>query len=388
MTTALWSRPDIHLSSQLEADVLIVGGGYVGLSTAYWLKELNPEKKIILLEGQKIGSGASGRNAGFLTKGSASFYHKLFSDWGLTEALSIYKYAQDSIDLVVDRILKDKKGIEFEATRSLTLFSDSHFYESVKKNKLDLSLFQFSWCDEKELPLGLRQNFVGAFENKNEYKINPMQLLELLRDQCLLRGVKIIESNVAYELVPSGLKTETHLIKASSVILALNGYSAQFHPAFKKYIFPHRAQMLAVELTEDLDSSALHYDPSERVYWRIQGKNKLLIGGKRLINEASEAGDYERISPQIQHALEDYLHEKIRVKFKILNRWAGIMGFTSTELPIISKVEAPLETLVVAGFSGHGMGLGFKAGQEAAEVILGLKDESYFSKFNSVDLKL
>ena len=64
------------------------------------------------------------------------------------------------------------------------------------------------------------------------------------------------------------------------------------------------------------------------------------------------------------------------------------MGFTEHELPLIDKIQAPLETYMIGGFSGHGMGLGFNAGKEVAEMALGIKNESFFNQFTKNVIRL
>src|SRR3989344_9134948 len=100
MTTSHWIRQKYGKTPDISTDVLIIGGGYVGLSTAYWLTELRPDLNITVLERSFCGAGASGRNAGFLTKGSASFYKSLTQKWGEAKALDLYRFAEESLELV------------------------------------------------------------------------------------------------------------------------------------------------------------------------------------------------------------------------------------------------------------------------------------------------
>lgn len=151
---------------------------------------------------------------------------------------------------------------------------------------------------------------------------------------------------------------------------------------------PRRAQMLAVELDEDFDCPGLYYDPPERVYWRKAQEKVLIIGGKRLLDADGEIGDFEKLSPLIQNALEEYLSLQLGLKYKVLSRWSGTMGFTENELPMIGKIKAPLECFMLGGFSGHGMGLGFNSGREVARLVCGEKQESFFNQFHKADYSL
>lgn len=388
MTTSHWQRSHTFITPDISTDVLIMGGGYVGLSTAYWITEFRPDLKVTIIERQQCGAGASGRNAGFLTMGSASFYKSLTLKWGKERAQSIFKFAQESLELVHNNILKSSPEIKFERTTSYTLFQTPQQFEAWESDKFSPRDFSFEWHGVDKLPMALQSRFYGAYEVGPEYKINPMQLLGTLKKLLESRKVQIIENVSGYELTEDGVSTEVNKIKAKQVVLALNGYFPQFHDQFKNIIVPRRAQMLAVELEEDFNCPGLHYDPPERVYWRKTQDRTLVIGGKRLLDEEREVGDFEKISPKIQLGLEHYLTEQLGLKYKVINRWSGTMGFTDHELPLISKVTAPIETYIIGGFSGHGMGLGFRSAKDVAELVVGQKSESFFSPFKKVDFVL
>lgn len=388
MTTSHWLRQHSFKTPDVTTDVLIVGGGYAGLSTAYWLTELRPDLKITILDRAFCGSGASGRNAGFLTMGSASFYKSLTLKWGEDKASQIFSFAAESLELAYQHILKTSPEIKFEKSSSMTLFRTIDEFTKWTSPEFNPGKFNFELKEEAALPKALSGKFHCAFEASPEYKINPIQLLSSLKKLLESRKVQIIENSSAFEITREGVATELNDIKAKQVILALNGYFPQFHPQFRDVIIPRRAQMLAVELEEEFDCPSLYYDPPERVYWRKTQEKVLVVGGKRLLDEPGETGDYEKISPVIQNALEHYLREQLKIRYKVINRWSGIMAFTDHELPLIDRIEAPVECYMIGGFSGHGMGLGFRSGLEMAEVVTGKKRFSFFTQFKKAEFIL
>ncbi|HXH30343.1 MAG TPA: FAD-dependent oxidoreductase [Bacteriovoracaceae bacterium] len=380
MTTSHWLKPHTFKTSDISTDILIVGGGFAGLSTAYWISELKPDLKVTILERGVCGSSASGRNAGFLTKGSASFYQSLITKWGRDKALEIFRFAEDSIELVQNHIFHASPEIKFERSSSFTLMD--------KPLEADFQDFNFTWKQHRDLPAKLQDRFSGAYEGSNELKINPIQLMDSLKKIVGSRKVQIIEKSSAFEITPEGASTDANRIKAKAIVLALNGYFPEFHDSFRGLIKPYRAQMLAVELEDELECPALYYDPSERVYWRKTTSKVLLIGGKRLLDVTGEQSNFDKISPVIQKGLETYLSEKLKLKYKVLNRWAGVMGFTDHELPLISEIKAPARTFMLGGFSGHGIGFGFRSGREVAELLTGVKSSSFFSQFHRPEISL
>lgn len=383
MTLSHWQRSHTFTSSDVQTDIVILGGGYVGLATAYWLTELRPDLKITIVERNQCGAGASGRNAGFLTKGSAYFYKALTDKWGFDKAQSIFTFAEKSIEMVYQNILKSCPEIDYDQVSSYTLIRPDAFDLS------SVSGFAFNWQEASELHAKLGKNYQGVLVTAPEYRVNPMDLLGTLKKKLLSRKVQILEGISAFEIGEGMVKTDVNLIKTQKVIVALNGYTSDFHSAFNGIIRPTRAQMLAVELDENLDIPGLFYDPPEKVYWRKAQDKVLVIGGKRLLEETGEQGSSsEKLSANIQTGLESYLSDVLEVKYKVISRWSGIMGYTNHELPYLQKIKAPSETYLVGGFSGHGMGFGFHAARETAELALGLREKSFFSEFGEVKVEL
>jgi gamma-glutamylputrescine oxidase len=389
MTTPLWARTHNYASADLSCDVAIIGAGFIGLSTALWLTEYRPDLKIIVLDSSTLGAGASGRNAGFLTKGSATFYKNIQSEWGMARGCELYQFAKKSLQLVHEKILKCSPEIKFEKTSSLTMFQTEEHWRIWNQQLFSLDDYEFRWLDRGQLPPALSSKYFGGLENSIEYKLNPAQFLKVIKDKLLARKVVIHENMSAFALADWGIRTEVNNIRAKKVVLALNGYLPQFHDFFKAHIFPKRAQMMAVELEKSLGAPSLYYDSHQRVYWREVQDNLLIIGGKRLMDDARESNDFDKNSTMIQAALEQYLTETLAIKYKIIQRWSGIMGFTESELPIVTKaITAPIPTYIIGGFSGHGMGLGFAAAQEISEIIIGKKETSFFDSFKSIKIDL
>lgn len=331
-------------------DFVIVGAGFVGLSTAYWLSELAPGSRIRVVDISGIGAGASGKNAGFLTKGSAFFYHHLIQRWGEEKALSIFNFSKTSIELLHERILSSS-AIDHSLTSSLTLY---------RKSKPELpKSFGF---EEVSSPYPSQSK--GALKSEGEFSIKPQELLNGLYQHLCKKGVSFDVGGEKFQ------ESE-----AEKTIYCLNAYTSTVLPEFNGRIEPRRAQMLRVRLkTDSTLGSELCYDPEERVYFRREGKNHFLIGGKRLLDSKNEETLIEENSSIIQGALASYL-TKLGMEFDVIDRWSGIMGFTESELPIL---EDQGSRLILAGFSGHGMGLGFHSGKMAAEICTGRKTQQPF----------
>ena len=91
-------------------DYLIIGAGIAGLSTAYWLEKKSPHAKIAVIDKYSLGFGASGRNAGFVTCGSALHFNKLDQKFGQKKAQEIWQFSEANHQLLLTEIIQDKSN--------------------------------------------------------------------------------------------------------------------------------------------------------------------------------------------------------------------------------------------------------------------------------------
>jgi gamma-glutamylputrescine oxidase len=363
MSLSLWNHSQLSTLPP-RTEILILGGGFVGLSAAYWITTLSPGKSVVILERDQMGAGASGKNAGFLTKGSHTFYQNLAKKFSPEFGARVFDYIDESLHLLREHVLQDDHELASRA--------QSRTYSLEERPGIG----NFTWSREASAFQG---SFKGSWLAQGELRVHPMKLLRKLRELLESRGVKILESVEAFDLGTDRVETNRGPILFDQVLLALNAYSPRFHAPFRDLIAPKRAQMLSVKLRHKISLTDLCYDPAERVYWRMTDPEHLIIGGKRLMDEVEENSDFEKINPKVQRALEDYLRSQLGLTFDVHHRWAGIMGFTQTELPMIQTSFHP-GCFVAAGFSGHGMGMGFHAAREISQMILGQRTQSILNQ--------
>ena len=322
------------------------------MSCAFWAKKLNPERHVGLLELNRIGYGASTKNAGFLTKGSFSYYHHLEASYGEKIAHNFFSFGHDSIQLAHDFILKDS-SLEFTPTSSLTLsthvLQHNPFFHEVDH------LYSDKFSRRAHLSPG-------------EVKINPQTFIHHLKTMCEKMGVVIHENVVVDKKNCDGLQ--------SQIIFCLNAYTGSFLENFQTKISPYRGQMLEMQIQDGHSFDHLFYYPEERVYWRFY-QDKIWIGGKRLVDEERETTMDMGINSVIQLELEDFVRTKLNLRATVTRQWSGIMGFTKNERPICQRLEQENQYLL-AGFSGHGMGYGFKSAKELVEHLDDKQKEPFF----------
>jgi gamma-glutamylputrescine oxidase len=154
--------------------------------------------------------------------------------------------------------------------------------------------------------------------------------------------------------------------EAGMVILATNAYTSLLVPDVK--IRATRAQMLATAPFSKAVADMPVYSNYGYRYWRQMATGEVLLGGWRDTSPNTELTFDAEPTPEIQARLDEGLAE-IGVTSRVTHRWAGIMGFTDSGLPLAGPVDGMPNTYLCAGFTGHGMGFAFMTAKRVAEMI-------------------
>lgn len=316
MTEAYWQ---INLSktktqtTRQEFDVCIIGAGIAGISTAYWLEKNNPHLKIVVIDKNHLGAGASGRNAGFVTCGSAEHFQKLIKSFGLERATEIWKFSEKNRDLVLSEIIQDQfSDFDFKLTGSCTVAataSDWDRYQTLAKTMTDAGI-DVELIDEPYL----KQNygvtgFSGALQYLHDGVIHPIKLLEKikskLRNTEFIFGEEILNIQTGNNQYSIQLQTKT--ISCEKIFSCLNGFTADVLSDYKKLILPQRGQVI---LTEPLPAFVKGpcYLTKHLCYFRQLLTGELLVGGFRNHDLESENTAQDAITDKIQAALNEFTH--------------------------------------------------------------------------------
>ncbi len=387
MTHAYWSEidlgiTDVDIGQSNNYDVVIVGAGIAGLSTAYWLEKKDTQLKILIVDKGFLGAGATGKNAGFLTCGSAEHFYKLQSQFGLAKALEIWQFSETNHQLLLTEIIQsDTATVDYEKTGSCTLAAGPDdlekyktLFETMSSEKINVKFIDKDSVIKKySLP-----DCFGGIEYKKDAVVHPLKLLKKIKSKLkntkFLFGVAISD----YSLTDSGWKTvlQNRCITSEKIIFCVNGYANTLLPELQNIIKPQRGQVI---MTESLPKfiQAPCYFTKYLCYFRQLPDGQLLVGGFRNKDFMNENTNADEISDKIQNALTDFVQNHFSNRFvntkniKIDYRWSGIMGFTPDGQMIIGKHPVKKNIYLMAGCSGHGMGLSFHAAKLLVENIYG-----------------
>lgn len=375
-----WHQEKWVVSNTTETifDVAIVGAGIAGLSTAYWLEKKDPRIKIVVIDKNFVGSGASGRNAGFITCGSAEHFDKLTQQFGLQKAHEIWKFSEDNRELLMQEILQsDLSKVDFKQSGSCTVAPNPESWQryqgildNMKSCGIDVELITERVLESE---FGVK-NFNGGIFYKLDGYIHPMKLLKTLcaklKNTNFFLGEEIVSVNDS--------KTEIHIksskkeFKVGKIIYALNGFAPQLLPELKPLIKPMRAQALITEPLPHFVRGPC-YLTKHLCYFRQLPTGELLVGGFRNMDIDGENTDVETITGKIQYALTDFTRTYFNntENVKINYRWGGIMGFAPDSQMMVGRLPSRENSYFMAGCASHGMGLSFNIARVLAGSIFG-----------------
>lgn len=355
-------------------DVAIVGAGIAGLSVAYWLEKKDPSLKIVIIDKNFIGAGASGRNGGFVTCGSAEHFDKLTAQFGLEKAYEIWTFSENNREYLLQEIIQDQwNSVDFEQSGSCTVAPSLEAWDRYQGiySRMKGCGIAVEMVDEKTLEsdYGVK-NFHGGIHYKLDGYIHPMKLLKRLSQKLKRTSFYLGDEITAVKESTVGIQIilPQKNIQAGKIIYALNGFAPSLLPELSPLIKPMRAQAL---MTEPLPAFVKGpcYLTKHLCYFRQLPTGELLVGGFRNMDMDAENTDVELITEKIQNALTEFTRtyfkntENIKINF----RWSGIMGFAPDSQMLVGQLQTRENSFFMAGCASHGMGLSFNT----AKVLVG-----------------
>jgi glycine/D-amino acid oxidase-like deaminating enzyme len=362
-------------------DLLVVGSGIVGLTTAIFCKQRQPEMRITVLERGGLPSGASTKNAGFACFGSLS---ELLADLRLQPTEAVFgRTIERIIGLQTLRSLLGDKAIGFESCGGFELFTN-------EQDKLFISCVELlreanKWLSEHigtSRTYDVKNDAIADFGfrgvnrvivNHGEGAIDTGRMMEALVMKARETGVNILTGMGIQTLDDYGTGVQVildngHTVRCGRVHVATNGFARQLIPELD--VNPARAQVLITAPIAGLRVRGTFHLEEGYYYFRNVG-NRLLLGGGRNLDFETETTSETGLTPKIQGRLQQLLNEVILpgTDCPIAHRWSGVMGVGGTKDVITKRVSERISCSVRMG--GMGVALGTLVGKKSAELILG-----------------
>lgn len=367
MTVSIWQAdtPPVR-----EVDFLVVGAGLIGCASAYFAAQAG--RQVVITEAMDIALGASSRNAGFMISSVDAYYHHAIEKYGHDVTREIWDIAQRSQTLWQEFISRAGGTVTFQRIGSLLLAESeaeaadlAQAAEAMLKDGLNI-------IHHKTDPLN--RGYYAAIEQPNDGAVQPFKLVHAI---CQQSGAEVVSNNELYRIEQTDdgevfAYTRQFTFKAKQVLLCTNAYSPRFHNYFVGKVVPTRAQVLVTEPLEKPVLNTCGYSDYGYMYYRMTFDNRLLIGGGRKQNIPLENDTTEdRVTDPVQRVLNSYLKQHFPdVTAPVSRRWAGIMGFTPDNLPLVGFLPDMPDVGFAVGFTGHGLSLGAGTAERAVNMML------------------
>ncbi len=373
----------------VRADVAIVGGGFTGLTTAYFLKKYEPGMNVVLLENEVIGFGASGRNAGF----SMTLFGFTLSitalRFGKAKALEAHRYMEKAVDLVQQLVKEHNIDCDYEHPGFLRVATTPKFERRIKHEielAHSLGISGIEWLDrEKTLEQVNSPLYLGAWWEPRCGILNPAKQARGLKKIIEERDVKIYERSPVIEIKRDGkftLKTPQGSVEADKIVLATNAYS-HLIPDMKRKQVPVFTHIVLTEPLKEEHFREINWRNRQGIedarnlvhYYRLTKDNRLLMGGRDVSIAFGKNMDKD-LNEEIFRQLEDDIVKTFPPLngIKITHRWGGPVSVSIDMAPAIGFLGNNRAVYSI-GCVGHGVSLSHMNGWTIADLILEKKTE-------------
>lgn len=367
---SIWERNALE-----HFDLVVIGSGIVGLSTAYHFAKNHPKASVLIIERGATPSGASTKNAGFVCFGSISELLDTESEMG-SEGLVDLVEKRYKGGLELRKLLGDDKIGYAPVGGYELLFNSEDHEERDRMNELLQPLFNtavFSNNSAEIRQFRFSNKVKGLTKNSFEGTIDTGKMIRAFGRKNSEQGVHFMYKTEVFEVRPGPnpevdikLQGENWTIKAGKVALCTNAFSNQFLPSAA--IVPGRGLILVSKPVPGWSlEGSFHYHNGYN-YFRSVG-NRLLLGGGRHLDisgeETMEFGINERILRQLKEDMNDFIAPELELELDY--QWSGIMAFGNTKAPEISKVDEGIYAAYRLG--GMGVALGTGVGQGLAKLM-------------------
>ncbi|MEL6194081.1 MAG: FAD-binding oxidoreductase [Bacteroidota bacterium] len=366
--------------SRTERDIIIIGGGIVGLQTAINIKALSPELDVLVVDKGQGKFGASTKNAGFACFGSPTELLADIETVGLEKAMSTVQQRWKGLQRMKETLPATSISFQQHGGYEVFLKGEEKVYQKVldKVAFLNTEIQQvtglhdtFSVEDEKVSQMGFR-DVPHLVYNPYEGQLNPALMIQGLTAKALAAGITITNGVSIKQILPMEQKVELidsegNKLKTTSVVVATNGFTQRLLPEVD--LHPVRNQVIITENIPSLPFKGTFHYHEGYVYFRNVG-NKVLIGGGRHLDKEGEQTDSFGEHHDILIYLQDFLanHLLPGKSINIHHRWSGILGMGQAKEPLLEFISP--NVLVAVRLGGMGVALGWELGSKAASLIV------------------
>lgn len=363
------------LAGVVDADVVVIGAGLCGASATLALARRGV--RVAWLEGARVSSGASGRNAGFLLQGTAERYSRAVGVMGRERARRVHGASRENHARMAETVAALGLDCHYRRRGSLQLAGSPEEEHDLLESAAMLREDGFG-ADERvgdALDACYRDaGFRVGVHVPEDGELDPAAYVRGVARAAMALGARLHETSPVLELhAPSPgeavARTAHGEVRAELAVVCTNAAAGRLLPFFADKVDPVRGQMLATAPAPQTFACPVYADHGFD-YWRQDEAGRVVLGGWRNLDPEGERGETEALHPLIQERMVAFLHRFPAMRgVPVTHRWSGTMGFSRDGLPIVGPVPGAPGALAAAGFTGHGFGFAWLAGMALADLV-------------------
>ncbi len=377
--------PRPQLSGDVAADVAVIGAGYTGLWTAFYLRKLDPTLRIVIVEAEFAGFGASGRNGGWLSALLPMSFEAMAADHGRDKAMAMQRTMHDAVDEVAK--VTAAEGIDCHLAKGGYL-NLARTEPQVRRIHEQLEHYRswgfgeedYRWLTASEASARINAtNVLGAAYTPHCAAIHPARLVRGLAETVEHSGTTIYERSRVVELGDRRVRCETGTVTADVVVRATEGFTARL-PGLRRAIAPIYSLMIATEPLPDsffnevgwAERETFNDDRRLIIYGQRTADNRIAFGGRGAPYHfgSSIKPEFDRHAP-VQDSLRSLLGELFPSigDAKVTHRWGGPVGAPRDWYCSVGFDPAAGQAWA-GGYVGDGVTTTNLAGRTLADLIL------------------
>ncbi len=373
--TAVGVQDHPQLSGSVTADVCVIGGGFTGLSAALNLAERGFD--VVLLESERIGFGASGRNGGLIGSGQRKDVLETEELFGVERSRTLWDFAEAAKQEIRDRIDKHAIPCDLQYGQLVGIHKKSYLDWAPELADALAERYDYphvrSLSREETREWVATDGFLGGVLDSQAMSLHPLNYALGIAAAARDAGVRIFEHSRVKRYTrtdPATIETDLGSVTAPFIVLGCNGYLGKLEQRVASKIMPINNFVIATEpLGEERarelirDRTCVHDTRFVVNYFRTSSDHRLLFGGG------------ENYRPGFPNDIAGFVRPHMLKLFPQLDdvhidyAWGGTLSVTVNRLPHVGRLEPNL--FFAQGFSGHGVSTANFSGKVLAEAIAG-----------------
>lgn len=382
--------PRAPLPGSIDADVAIVGAGLTGLWSAYYLRQADPSLRVVLVEKEFAGFGASGRNGGWLSAELAGSRERYARDHGRDGVADLLRSMRQAVDEVIG--VAQREGIDADVVKG-GVVEVARNPAQVRRLRERL-VYDRQWgATEQDVVVLSRDELDGRITidgalagmySPHCARVQPAKLVQGIAAAVERSGATIYERTTASSISPGQVHTDRGVVRAPVILRCLEGYTASLRGERRNWL-PLNSSMIVTEPLDDDLMADIGWDGAETLgdmahaymYAQRTADNRIALGGRGVPYRYASRTDVDGVTQQRTiEQLVQILHSMfpgVR-HVPVAHAWCGVLGVPRDWCTTVA-FDRGTGIGTAGGYVGSGLTTTNLAGRTLADLVLGRDTE-------------